>query len=512
MTPRPPRLGLRSRYLAATAGSSAAALAIGAALLYAHSTNALSDRALTIGLLMTFAAAGAGALALVAALADGFSRPLRAVVASLQMSASGNYEAAAEVASAGELRELEDAVNAMRISLRSSTISRDYLDRLLSGMGEALLIADAAGRIERVNAAASELFGLSETELVGKFANELIVSDDRRRADGAASRPREGSVPRPDGTAVSISYTIANVHDDSGKIESTVFVAHNIDERKRVEQRIRYLARTDPLTKIANRMQFQHLLQQMLELHPVRDLGQRIGAREVADPLLDALALVDVVRDEDRALDLAAVVVHVRDRVGDTDRGAVGPGHRALARPRRGAVGAPTVVRDDELVGELAHELRFAEAEQLARGRVHAFDPACRVRDQQRFAHSGQKAIEVIARDRARAEADPHRVHGVLELAELARGSDFRRGLVVTARGLLQRRDDRAQRPREAVGERGDQRERAGARGGERHEQADREGAIGQRVRRVRVEQRGADCERGGRRPGRRREVAAPES
>jgi len=264
MTPRPPRLGLRSRYLAATAGSSAAALAIGAALLYAHSTNALSDRALTIGLLMTFAAAGAGALALVAALADGFSRPLRAVVASLQKSASGNYEAAAEVASAGELRELEDAVNAMRISLRSSTISRDYLDRLLSGMGEALLIADAAGRIERVNAAASELFGLSETELVGKFANELIVSDDRRRADGAASRPREGSVPRPDGTAVSISYTIANVHDDSGKIESTVFVAHNIDERKRVEQRIRYLARTDPLTKIANRMQFQHLLQQSI--------------------------------------------------------------------------------------------------------------------------------------------------------------------------------------------------------------------------------------------------------
>ncbi|HUL81820.1 MAG TPA: EAL domain-containing protein [Gammaproteobacteria bacterium] len=264
MTSRQPRLGLKRRYLAATAALTLAALAVAALLLYAHSASVLSDRGLTIGLLGTLAAAGAGALVLVAALADGFSRPLRAVVTSLRSSASGNYEAATDVGPASELSELAEAVNAMRISLRSSTITRDYLDRLLSGMGEALLITDATGRIERANAAAGELFGLSETELVGKLADEIIVSSDRRRADGAASRPREGSVPRPDGTAVSISYTVANVHNDRGEVESKVYAAHNIDERKRVEQRIRYLARTDPLTKIANRMQFQHLLQQSI--------------------------------------------------------------------------------------------------------------------------------------------------------------------------------------------------------------------------------------------------------
>jgi diguanylate cyclase (GGDEF)-like protein len=71
-------------------------------------------------------------------------------------------------------------------------------------------------------------------------------------------------VPRPDGTSVSISYTVAKVHNARDEVESKVYAAHNIDERKRVEQRIRYLARTDPLTKIANRMQFQHLLQQSI--------------------------------------------------------------------------------------------------------------------------------------------------------------------------------------------------------------------------------------------------------
>src|SRR5262249_11412502 len=156
--------GLKRRYLAAMGALSAAALAIAALLLYLHSAGALAQRGLTIALLLTVAAAGAGALAVVAALADSFTRPLRKVVASLLSAASGDYEAATDVDPAGELHELAEAVNSMRISLRSSTISRDYLDRLLSGMGEALLIADASGRIERANKAAGELFGLSETE------------------------------------------------------------------------------------------------------------------------------------------------------------------------------------------------------------------------------------------------------------------------------------------------------------------------------------------------------------
>ncbi len=41
------------------------------------------------------------------------------------------------------------------------------------------------------------------------------------------------------------------------------------------------------------------LLQQMLELHAVRDLGERIVAGEVADAPLGTLALGDVARDED---------------------------------------------------------------------------------------------------------------------------------------------------------------------------------------------------------------------
>jgi diguanylate cyclase (GGDEF)-like protein/PAS domain S-box-containing protein len=241
------------------AGSVIAALAV---LFYFLAAGTLSLAAFAWAGFACLAAATAAGLWLIRRIVDRFSAPLRAVTASLQSSANGELDAAGFDDTA-ELRDLAAAVNAMRTNLRSSTISRDYLDRLLSSMGEALLITGAEGKVERANAAAVELFKQDEPALIGKSADELILSNDRRRAEGVASRPREGTVLRPDGTTVSVSYTVANVRDGD-TIQSKVYAAHNIDELKRVEQRIRYLARTDSLTKIANRMQFQHLLQQAI--------------------------------------------------------------------------------------------------------------------------------------------------------------------------------------------------------------------------------------------------------
>ena len=253
---------LKERYTVAMAVVAAVALAGTGVLLHLHSSGSLGDAAFRWSMLGLVAATVTAALVLVVTLADSFAGPLRTVANALKGAARGEYEIAATFGDAEELHELADAVDAMRTSLRSSTISRDYLDRLLASMGEALLITDAEGKIERANAAAQDMFGYPESELTGRFAHDLISSNDRRQATGPASRPREGTVLRPDGSKISISYTESEVRNDRDSLEGKVYAARNIDERKRVEQRIRYLARTDPLTKIANRMQFQHLLQQ----------------------------------------------------------------------------------------------------------------------------------------------------------------------------------------------------------------------------------------------------------
>ena len=160
----------------------------------------------------------------------------------------------------------------------------ELFDRLLGTMNEALLVTDKAGRIERANAAAAQLLGRSDADLRGQSAEELIASNDRRSGD--SSRPREGRVTRPDGITVNVSYTVSELRDEAGEVEGHIYSAQNIDERKRIERRIRYLARIDSLTKIANRMQFQHLLQ--------RDIARARRARQYL-----ALLYFDVDRFKD---------------------------------------------------------------------------------------------------------------------------------------------------------------------------------------------------------------------
>ena len=77
-------------------------------------------------------------------------------------------------------------------------------------------------------------------------------------------RPRESAFQTKSGQIVPVSWTGSLIDTDNVSFKGCIYTAQNISERKRAEQRIRYLARIDALTKVPNRMQFQHLLQRAI--------------------------------------------------------------------------------------------------------------------------------------------------------------------------------------------------------------------------------------------------------
>jgi len=104
---------------------------------------------------------------------------------------------------------------------------------------------------------------IGSASVIGSPIGEFIVGEDLNAGKHSVSpRPRESLLRRLNGSTVCVSYTISQIPDEASGVQCFVYAVQNIDDRKRVEQRIRYLARTDALTKMANRMQFQHLLQQ----------------------------------------------------------------------------------------------------------------------------------------------------------------------------------------------------------------------------------------------------------
>ena len=164
------------------------------------------------------------------------------------------------------LGDLAEVFNNMRDRLRETTISRNYVDSVLSGMNEAIIVTDVDGRISRVNAATLRMLDYTEKELVGHHI-DLIVDHKKGgplEADPRISVPREAFLLSRSGERVPISYTSSQLMTEGDEPGDLIFAAQNITERHKAEQRIRYLARIDALTRVPNRMQFQHLLQRAI--------------------------------------------------------------------------------------------------------------------------------------------------------------------------------------------------------------------------------------------------------
>ena len=165
-----------------------------------------------------------------------------------------------------ELGDLADMFNRMRSKLKATTISRDYVDSVLASMNEAIIITSPDSLITRINMATERLLGYSEGELKGKSL-EFIVDREKSgtlQVDMPSGVPKEAFLITKRGESIPVSYTgsvISGKGSDSGDL---IYAAQNITERHKAEQRIRYLARIDPLTKVPNRMQFQHLLQRAI--------------------------------------------------------------------------------------------------------------------------------------------------------------------------------------------------------------------------------------------------------
>jgi PAS domain S-box-containing protein len=106
-----------------------------------------------------------------------------------------------------------------------------FAERLVSGMSDAIVYADAEGVIRVWNRGATRVFGFAEAEAIGRSLDIIIPENLRERHwQGYRATMRTGqsrygdgqilSVPavRKDGTRVSVEFTIVPFSDDAGRM------------------------------------------------------------------------------------------------------------------------------------------------------------------------------------------------------------------------------------------------------------------------------------------------------
>ena len=193
-------------------------------------------------------------------------RPISALVMSADRIGQGDYTMPLAVVRHNELGELQFALERMRQKLNETTITKNYLNTVLNSLSDAVFVTSPEGIVKSCNEATHKLLGYQEADLLGKPLVSFIDEAHRGALDLANPAPeaRETVLRTASGQTIPVSMAGSAITTEDPQFRGNIYVARNITERKRAERRIRYLARYDTLTKMPNRMQFQHLLQQAI--------------------------------------------------------------------------------------------------------------------------------------------------------------------------------------------------------------------------------------------------------
>ena len=111
----------------------------------------------------------------------------------------------------------------------SDELSASFLERLATDCPDAVIYADAAGKIRFWNRSATRIFGYEAAEALGQTLDLIVPERQRARhwegydrvMAGGDSRYGEGdvlAVPalRKDGTRISIEFTVLPIRGDAG--------------------------------------------------------------------------------------------------------------------------------------------------------------------------------------------------------------------------------------------------------------------------------------------------------
>ncbi len=186
-----------------------------------------------------------------------------------------------ETSPSDEVGHLASAFWEMTKDLKSTTVSKKYVDNIIRNMSGALVVVDPAGIIEKVNQQATALFGFEEKELIGKEVTLLFTEaratplKDIGQLAHWPLKDVDVNCRAKDGHIFPAHFSGSVMDNEAGKVVGLVCVLNDITELKNSEQKLKQMALHDALTGLANRHLFFDRLE--LAIHEAERSGNKFA-------------------------------------------------------------------------------------------------------------------------------------------------------------------------------------------------------------------------------------------
>ncbi|NET57810.1 MAG: PAS domain S-box protein [Symploca sp. SIO2E6] len=142
-------------------------------------------------------------------------------------------------------QSLIQRINETNLLSGALVAAKDYVDKIISSMADALLVTKPSGIIKTVNQATQDLFGYSEAELVGQSIS-LIIADNKFVSK--ANHPPflfnevlndvEVVCQTKSGEKLAIAFSCSAIQTETEGLENYIYIGRDITERQRTQKRL----------------------------------------------------------------------------------------------------------------------------------------------------------------------------------------------------------------------------------------------------------------------------------
>ncbi|MCU0545256.1 MAG: PAS domain-containing sensor histidine kinase [Oscillatoriaceae cyanobacterium Prado104] len=159
-------------------------------------------------------------------------------------------------------QSLVQKANEANLLLSALTASRDYVDKIIRSMADALLVTTTLGTIKKANRAAQLLFGYSELELIDLPLSMIVIEEEllyqaRHRyilSQKELARELEVACTTRSGEEIWVEFSCSAIQTEFQGLYDFVYIGRNITERKQQEIEIRHsLAKEQELRAVKSR-------------------------------------------------------------------------------------------------------------------------------------------------------------------------------------------------------------------------------------------------------------------
>ena len=180
-----------------------------------------------------------------------------------------------------ELSWVVTAINEMGDSLSRTMVSKKYVDNIIASMADGLVVVKIDTTIRQTNKMTQLLLGYSEQELIGKSVNTIFTGGPdifptkwiEKTGDRPVVNKMEATCLSKNGKRIPVLVSVSNLQAQDNVFQGSVYIIHDITERKRAEQEIQRL----------NQVLEQHVEER------TQSLQQAIRALDEKNVLLDAI-------------------------------------------------------------------------------------------------------------------------------------------------------------------------------------------------------------------------------